>query len=177
MKKSNGHKLSGYLVSAAVAAATAAMAMPVQAYNLYSQDGTEVNLDVEAVFGMFSSDENYFGKPGNGSNWQEGYLKAGFSGSKEISGNNSLYGGLNFVSSGTWGDGDAGGNTNGSERRTAVEDAFVGFRSDMFDFSFGRQNFTIGDGFVINGDALNLGEGVFPGSDRGGAYWLAWVAT
>lgn len=173
MKKSNGRNLSGYLLTAAVAAATAAMAMPVQAYNLYSENGSELNLDIEAVVGTFSSDENYFGKTGNGSSWQEGYLKAGFSGSHALSEVNSLYGGLNFVSSGTWGDGDAGGNTDGSERRTAVEDAFIGFRTDNLDLSFGRQNFSIGDGFLINGDALNLGEGVFPDSNRGGAYWLA----
>ena len=173
MKKFTSHKLSGYLLTAAVAAATAAMALPAQAYNLYAEEGAELNLDVEAVFGTFSSDENYFGKSGNGSSWQEGYIKAGFSGSKALSEQTTVYGGLNFVSSGTWGDGDAGGNSDGSERRTAVEDAFIGFRSDMLDISFGRQNFSIGDGFLINGDALNFGEGVFPDSDRGGAYWLA----
>ncbi|MDO6561867.1 alginate export family protein [Amphritea sp. 1_MG-2023] len=173
MKTFNSHKLSGYLLTAAVASATAMMAMSAQAYNLYAEDGAELNLDIEAVLGTFSSDENYFGKSGNGSTWQEGYIKAGFSGSKAISEKATIYGGLNFVSSGTWGDGDAGGNTDGSERRTAVEDAFIGYRTDMLDLSFGRQNFSIGDGFLINGDSLNLGEGVFPDSNRGGAYWLA----
>lgn len=173
MKTFKTHKLSGYLLTAAVASATAIIALPAHAYNLYSEDGAELNLDIEAVFGTFSSDENYFGKSGNGSTWQEGYIKAGFSGSKAISEAATVYGGINFVSSGTWGDGDAGGNTDGSERRTALEDAFIGFRTDMLDLSFGRQNFSIGDGFLINGDALNLGEGVFTDSDRGGAYWLA----
>ncbi len=129
MKKSNDRNVSGYLLTAAVAAATAAMAMPVQAYNLYSENGSELNLDIEAVVGTFSSDENYFGKTGDGSSWQEGYLKAGLSGSHALSELNSVYGGLNFVSSGTWCDGDAVGNTDGSERRTAIKDAYVGFQN------------------------------------------------
>lgn len=162
-------KLSAVTLGTAVALASGS----ASAYNLYSENGSELNLDIEAIVGTFSSEENYFGKAGNGSTWQEAYIKAGFSGSKAVTENNAIYGGINFVSSGTWGDGDAGGNTSGNERRTALEDAYVGYRTDMIDISFGRQNFTIGDGFLINGDALNLGEGVFPGSDRGGAYWLA----
>ncbi len=48
----------------------------------------------------------------------------------------------------------------------------------MFELSVGSQNISIGDGFLINGDALNLGEGfdAIPGApdfDRGGGYWLA----
>ncbi|SEQ42230.1 hypothetical protein SAMN03080615_01478 [Amphritea atlantica] len=162
-------KLSAVALGSAIALASGS----ASAYNLYSDNGSELNLDIEAVVGTFSSQENYFGKMGDGSDWQEGYLKAGFSGSKTIDDVNSLYGGINFVSSGTWGDGDAGGNTDGSERRTALEDAYIGFRAGMVDLSIGRQNFSIGDGFLINGDALNLGEGVFPDSNRGGAYWLA----
>ncbi|WP_428036648.1 hypothetical protein [Amphritea sp.] len=177
MKKSNGHNLSGYLLSAAVAAATAAMAMPAQAYNLYSQDGTEVNLDVEAVVGVFSSDETYGNsesKPG----WQEGYIKYGFSGTRELSNGVSLFGAANAVSSGTWGDGDAAGLTTGDESKTKIEDLYAGFRTDMFELSVGRQNLSIGDGFILNGDSLNLGkglEGIDPAfePDRGGAYWLA----
>jgi hypothetical protein len=173
MRRFHGQKMTNYMLASAVALATASVAMPAQAYNIYSQDGAELNLDVELAVGIFSSEENYFGKAGNGSSWQESYLKTGLSGNKTITEESAIYGALNFVSSGTWGDGDAGGNTDGSERRTAVEDAYVGVRNGILDFSVGRQNFSIGDGFLINGDALNLGNGVFPGSDRGGAYWLA----
>ncbi|WP_299199666.1 alginate export family protein [uncultured Amphritea sp.] len=161
------------LSAVALGSAIALVSGSASAYNLYSENGSELNLDIEAVVGTFSSQENYFGKSGNSSSWQEGYLKAGFSGSKEVSTESTIYGGINFVSSGTWGDGDAGGNTNGSERHTEIEDAFVGVRTGLLDLSIGRQNFSIGDGFLINGDALNLGEGVFPDSNRGGAYWLA----
>ncbi|WP_296055089.1 hypothetical protein [uncultured Amphritea sp.] len=177
MKKLNGHNLSGYLLSAAVAAATAAMAMPAQAYNLYSQDGAEVNLDVEAVFGTFSSEETY-GNSASDPGWQEGYIKYGFSGSRDLGNGATLFGAANAVSSGTWGDGDAAGLTTGDETKTKIEDLYIGFRTDMFELSAGRQNLSIGDGFILNGDSLNLGkglEGIDPAfePDRGGAYWLA----
>ncbi|RTE67554.1 hypothetical protein EH243_00995 [Amphritea opalescens] len=166
------HKLSTVALGAAIALASGS----ASAYNLYDDDGSQLNLDIEAVFGTFSSNENYFGKSGNDSSWQEGYIKAGFSGSHALNDDSTVYGGLNVVSSGTWGDGDAAGNTDGSERRTALEDAFIGIRSGIIDVSLGRQNITIGDGFLINGDALNVGSGeTLPSfaDNRGGAYWLA----
>ncbi|MCO6061928.1 hypothetical protein NG726_35465, partial [Pseudomonas sp. MOB-449] len=84
-----------------------------------------------------------------------------------LGGAGSLYGALNLLSSGTWGDGDAAGFTLGSERMTDVEDAYLGWRSgDLFpalgengvDLSFGRQNLSVGDGFLVNGDSLNFGD-------------------
>jgi hypothetical protein len=44
---------------------------------------------------------------------------------------------------------------------------------DGLDLSFGRQQFAIGDGFLINGDALNFGDALGDDLNRGGAYWLA----
>jgi len=47
---------------------------------------------------------------------------------------------------------------------------------DGLEFSAGRQNLVIGDGFLINGDSLNFGEGLNGAGynfNRGGAYWLA----
>ena len=169
-------------------AVAALMSAPASAYNLYSENGTELNLDIEAVFGIFSSEENYnlgANTAAGGSDWQEGYIKYGFSGSHAYGSGASVFGGLNLVSSGTWGDGDAGGFTSGNETETDLEDAYVGWRSgsliptlgeDGLEFSFGRQNFSIGDGFLINGDALNLGDTLNGGGydfNRGGAYWLA----
>ena len=47
-------------------------------------------------------------------------------------------------------------------------------RHDPVDLSFGRQVITLGDGFIINDDGLNLGKGVADGElNRGGAYYLA----
>ncbi|WP_404362145.1 hypothetical protein [Marinobacter sp.] len=164
------------------------LSAPASAYNLYEQNGSELNLDVEAVVGVFSSQETYnLGAKSQAgeSEWQEGYIKYGLSGSHVIGSGSSVYGGVSLLSSGTWGDGDAGGITSGNERETDLEDAYLGWRSgnlipalgtDGLDLSAGRQQFSIGDGFLINSDALNFGDALSaPGLDfdRGGAYWLA----
>jgi len=168
--------------------AAAGLSAPASAYNVYNQNGTELNLDIEAALGVFSSQETYNlgAKTQSGdSQWQEGYIKYGLSGSQRVGSGSQIYGAVNLVSSGTWGDGDAGGITSGNERETDLEDAYLGWRSgtlipalgeDGLDFSVGRQQFTIGDGFLINSDALNFGDALNGGGldfDRGGAYWLA----
>ncbi|MFC6668762.1 hypothetical protein [Marinobacterium aestuariivivens] len=171
------------LLTAAVATT---LAMPAAAYNLYSENGRELNLDIELVAGAFSSDENYlFDTDRGGADWQEAYVKYGLSGSQALGSGAALFGGINLLSSGTWGDGDAGGFSSGDEGETDLEDAYLGWRSGSLvpalgenglEFSFGRQNFQIGDGFLINGDSLNFGDALNGGGfdfDRGGAYWLA----
>ncbi|CAI3806351.1 hypothetical protein DBADOPDK_04073 [Pseudomonas sp. MM223] len=150
--------------------------------SLYADDDSHLNADMLAVWGMFNSRKNYDGTTG-GSTWREGFIKYGLSGDQGLAGNGTLYGSLNWVSSATWGDGDAAGNTDGSERTTKIEDAFLGWRSaDLFpvlgkdgvDVSAGRQTIRLGSGFLINDDGPNLGNGVADGAlDRGGAYYLA----
>jgi hypothetical protein len=175
------------LILAAVVAALAAA--PATATELYNEDGRELSVDGMAMLGLFHSERNYnlLGtRESGGSTWQEGYVDAGLRGSLATGSGASLYGRASALASGTFGDGDAGGFTSGDERRVAVEDAFVGWRSgglfpglgeDGFDISAGRQALTLGDGFLIAGDALNLGDALdeLAGTnfDRGGAYWLA----
>lgn len=163
-----------------------AASLPAHAFELYNQNDSVLNADLEAIFAVMHSDESYavFGnREAGSSNWREGYIKYGLSGSQGLGNNGSLYGAFNLLSSGTWGDGDAGGFTEGTERRTDLEDAYLGWRSgNLFpalgengvDISVGRQQVIIGDGFLINDDALNLGD-VDLGADfdRGGAYYLA----
>ena len=156
------------------------------AYELYADDDSHLNAKVEAVFGLFHSQENYAlsGRLEEGSSsWREGYIKYGLSFDQGLAGVGTAYGAFGLLSSGTWGDGDAAGFTDGTERTTKIEDGSLGWRSgnlfealgeDGIDFSFGRQNIVIGDGFLIDGDALNLGKGVADGEfNRGGAYYLA----
>lgn len=159
---------------------------PTSAQELYNQGDSVLNGDLEAVFAALHSSENYDlvgNRRAGSSSWREGYAKYGLSGSLGLAGNGSLYGALNLVSSGTWGDGDAAGLTQGSERRTAVEDAYLGWRSadllpwlgkDGLDISAGRQVIRLGDGFLIQGDPVSFGD-VDLGADfdRGGAYYLA----
>ncbi|MCO6056969.1 alginate export family protein [Pseudomonas sp. MOB-449] len=156
------------------------------AYELYADEDTHLNANLEAVYGFFHSQENYAiagSKSEGSSSWREGYAKYGISFDQGLAEAGTSYGAFNLLSSGTWGDGDAAGFTDGSERTTKIEDAYLGWRSgklfealgeDGVDVSFGRQNVKVGDGFLINGDALNLGNGLADGEfNRGGAYWLA----
>jgi len=164
----------------------------VHAYQLYSEDdgGTVLNADLSAAFGWFGSEKNYIGDPEREPGrmrWQEGFAKYGLNGTTDKITAGSMYGGLSWISTGSFGDGDAGGITAGNERRTAVEDAYLGWKSgdlipalgkDGVDFSFGRQLVTV-DGFLITDDgfapgkAFNPIEGVRDGRfDRGGAFYL-----
>ncbi|MDR8386330.1 Alginate-exp domain-containing protein [Pseudomonas sp. E141] len=153
-----------------------------QAYELYADDDTTVTGNFLAVYGMFNSRKNYDGTRG-GSSWREGFIKYGLSIDQTLGAMGSVYGTANLVSSGTWGDGDAAGLSDGSERTTKFDETFAGWRSgDLFpalgkdgvDLSYGRQVITLGDGFIINDDGLNLGKGVADGEfNRGGAYYLA----
>ncbi|WP_236184685.1 alginate export family protein [Pseudomonas protegens] len=159
-----------------------AMSGPAQAYELYADDDSHLNADVLAVYGMFNSRKNYDGRPG-GSTWREGFIKYGLSGDQSLYGSGTAYGAFSLISSTTWGDGDAAGNSDGSERTTTIEDAYLGWRSaelfpglgsDGVDLSFGRQVVKLGSGFLLNDDGPNLGKGPVDGHlNRGGAYYLA----
>ncbi|MFW3895634.1 hypothetical protein [Pseudomonas bharatica] len=176
------HRLLPLARAVGLSLVTLAAAQPALAYELYADDDTHLNADMLAVYGMFNSRKNYDGTRG-GSTWREGFIKYGVSGDQGLGGNGTLYGTFNLVSSATWGDGDAAGNTDGSERTTKIEDAFLGWRSgDLFpafgkdgvDFSAGRQVVKLGSGFLINDDGPNLGKGPADGAlNRGGAYYLA----
>lgn len=156
-----------------------ALACDVRAYELYNHDDTVLNADLKAMYAWLTSQESYNGKEGR-STWQEGFVNFGLSGSTRLGGG-SAYGGVSAVSSASWGDGDAGGNSTGNERETDWENAFVGWRSgkllpllgeDGLDISAGRQDFLVGDAFVIGANSFNPGNAYGERYDRGGAYYL-----
>lgn len=165
-----------------------AFVLPAQAYELYKVERVELNADINAAYGLFSSQESYDqvrNQPGS-QNWQEGFVKYGLSGHYMLDLNSRVYGAARLISTASWDDGDAAGFTTGSERRSNVEDAYVGWKSghvftvfgeDGFDFSLGRQRYAVGSGFLLYGDTLNFGKGfnaLAPQSlNRGGAYYLA----
>jgi len=161
-----------------IAVCLACMAGTTSAYSLLSNEKGYFGIDIEAAYGIFDIDKNFNGTD-NGSSWQEGYIKYGFSGQWQTTG--IIYGAINAVSSATWGDGDPAGFTLGNERRTAWEEVYLGWRSDHLfpalgadavDIAIGSKVVTLGDGFIINDDGLNMGNGVAL-LNRGGAYYLA----
>ncbi|OKO32423.1 hypothetical protein [Acinetobacter baumannii] len=154
---------------------------------LYKTDDTQISANIIATIGTFYSKKNYIPNAENESySWQEGYLQYGLNAEQKIGEFGSVYGKANLVSAGTWGDGDAAGFTDGSERATKIEDAFVGWKSgdlipwlghNGLDISFGRQNICFGDGFLICADAPNVGHSPLLGEafnrKGGGTYYLA----
>ena len=160
---------------AAVLLAGLAMLGSAQAETFYEQDGTTLGFNADGMAGAFSTREDYLGE--GGKKWREAFIHGVVVGSTRA-GSGELYGGLGALAQGTWGDGDAGGYTTGRERDVDLEDAYLGWRTaaGTVDFSFGRQQFQLGDGFLIAGDRINLGKGLDAlgvDVDRGGAYYLA----
>ena len=156
-----------------------------QAGQLYDNGTTQISYKLSATLAAMHSSENYAQSgnlSGGDSDWQEGVLQYGVDITHALR-HGSLYGALNWTSTASWEDGDAAGFSNGSERTTKIEDAYAGWRSgdlvpalgeDGIDFSVGRQYIQVGDGFLIAGDALNVGNGIADGLlNRGGAYYLA----
>ena len=162
------------------------------ALELVKDDRASLNLDLAADVGMFHSEESYAQvRTDSGSvSWQEAFGSVGLSGSIAVGGASEMYGNLSLTISATWGDGDAAGFSTGDETTTDIENGYLGWRSGTLwpalgkngvDISAGRQNYKIGSGFLIDGDALNFGKGfnnsigpgALPGSvNRGGAYYL-----
>ena len=168
-----------------LAALLAGASLSASAHELYSDAERHLNANVEAVFGAFHSERSYAiarDQPGSTS-WREGYIKYGLSADQALGSVGSLYGAFAMLSSATWGDGDAAGFSDGSERTSKIEDAYVGWKSgnlvpmlgeDGIDLSFGKQMVAVGDGFLLQGDSLNVGHGLADGQfNRGGAYYLA----
>lgn len=152
---------------------------PAQALELLKTETSKIDLNTELMLSAISSEHTYaiLYEEDKRVTWQEGYLKTGFIGSNTYKAG-EFFAAVSLVASMTGGDGDAAGFTTGEENTTELEDLLLGWRNDFFEISAGRQSFTVGDGWLMNGDALNLGKGfdAVPGApdfDRGGAYWLA----
>ena len=167
--------------------ALAVVGQSAWAATIYKDGNTKLDFTLQALYGAFHSSESYNqGGPvkSGAAGWQEGVLRAGFKGQTLLPGlhDSSLYGETTWVASGTWDGGDAAGYTDGSERRASIDRAYIGWRSgnlmhdwgkDFVDVSVGSQKIQIGDGFIINGDGLSVGNNIADGQfDRGGAYYL-----
>ena len=158
------------------AALMVALATPVHSAVLSESEERTIELNLEAMAGYFSASEDYLAE--GGKDWQEAYGKGTVAIEQSLANASTIYGGLGVIALGTFGDGDAAGFTTGDESDADIENAYVGWRSagSTLDLSVGRQGFQLGDGFLIAGDVISLGEGLDPlgvDVDRGGAYYLA----
>lgn len=175
MKKATLLKASKTALASAISLIVSA---PVMALSLSETEQHSLSLDIESIVAGFSASEDYIGDGDNGRDWQEAYLKATLNASRTLT-RGSVYGGVGAIALGTFGDGDTGGYTNGEESDLVLDSAFVGWKNsdESLDVSVGRQFFQLGDGFLIAGDAISLGQQLEDDFgvdvDRGGAYYLA----
>jgi hypothetical protein len=145
---------------------------------LYKNNGTEINGAFKAEAGLFKTRGTNFGGAG-GFDWSEGYVKPKVTASQTLSETGrKVYGGLSAVGSFTRDDGDATGFfTNGEPEEISMDLAYIGYNSGALagkplgindvDFSVGRNNLFIGDGFLIGDPHFDNGdEGVFYLSPR-----------
>lgn len=134
---------------------------------------------LDMTYAIFHSEKNYNDPAAQHAvSWQEAYAKYGLQ--AEYHGQDSLWSAnIIGISSATFGDGDAGGFTTGKERKTSIEEWRLGWKNTAknqtdIEISLGRQKVVVGDGFIVAGDALNLGKALADGEvDRGGGYYLA----
>ncbi len=157
---------------------------PGQAIELLQDGGLSIEADLEVGAVYLYTDNTNFGsgrvdlKSGDNTGdaqWGEGYLKPSLDLTYATEAAGTLYGGASAVGALTVGDGDAGGFTDGGDKQLDVEGLYAGWRSaslfadslgeDALDLSLGRQDFHVGDGFLIwDGNFDTAGDG---------AYWLA----
>lgn len=130
---------------------------------LWDRDGLQMDLSCTVAFGYFHAADTNFGagRPRDGAttlDWGEGYIKPKLTASFDTGKAGSFYGGFGYVGTATRGDGDAGDFTPANTTALDNEYLYIGWRSgallpalgtDALDLSFGRQEFEVGDGFLI----------------------------
>lgn len=168
--------------SATLAGALVAASLPAYAVQVADLGETVVNVDGQAILAAFHSDKSYVSGTAmvdESRDWQEGAAGVGIEFMPKSAG---FYSRLSGLGTASWGDGDAAGYSSGEEREFDVEDAYLGYRNPAFgsadtpwsvDLSAGRKKVVLGDGFLIGGDVVSLGDPLGKEFDRGGAVYLA----
>lgn len=151
----------------------------VQADNVQINENLSIKPSIDMMYGAMYSKKSYNNPEAQDDiSWQEAYASYGVEGQYRL-GKNELYATVKGLSSATFGDGDAAGFSDGSERKTTVGEWSLGWRNGAadkakIDLSIGRQSVQIADGFLVAGDALNMGKGIADGElNRGGGYYIA----
>lgn len=158
----------------------AAEEAPATGIALYDKDGAHLQFNFTGGMGVFAANNNAFGagvtstetgeRKGH-TRWLESYVKPGLSGNVETNGFGNVYGGVSVVGSTTQGDGDAYQSSHGKTSHGDLEQLSLGWTSsdllsqkDAVDISGGRQDFVLGDGFLLADGNSDAG--------KDGAYWF-----
>lgn len=145
---------------------------------IYETDTTTVTATVDAAAAYLHTVNPNFGRgyrDKNNFDWIEAFVKPGVKGRYTFGDGNTVYGGYSAVAVTTRGDGDPSNFSPDEPSSAETEDAYLGWTSGKLtsavlgdytlDLSAGRQQFVIGDGFLIN-------DGHFDQAGDG-AFWLA----
>ena len=158
-------------------AADAADGNPLSIYK--DENGSYLKGTFKGQLAYFNQKDSWFGESrqnlGNHSgHWWEGVIQPGMEGSYFSDGAGEVYGRMGAVLATTDGTDAANSNDgNGDISDMRMEDAYIGWRSgqlfsslgkDFLDISFGRQQYTAGNGFLFYNESSN--------GDRRGAYWM-----
>jgi hypothetical protein len=162
---SNYIRLSVAAALLACASARAEDAPKEESYGLPA--GTDWKLELKAGWGFFGFGNSLYAAGHDepttelSDNWMEGFVKGGFSGTHKMSGGGELYGAVTGVGERTY---NAPPPLVGDEASSFdLEDLYLGWRNETFDFKVGRTQYTIGHGMLIY-------DGASEGGSRGG-YW------
>jgi hypothetical protein len=89
----------------------------------------------------------------------------------QLAGASRVYGAVSFVAATTTLDGELSGKVaRAGDQAFNTDHAYVGWRNDLVDLSFGGQEFSVGDGFII-------GDGNFNQGGENGQYWTGAFAA
>ncbi|MFC3676409.1 alginate export family protein [Ferrovibrio xuzhouensis] len=177
------HRRAAFLAASALTAAVT-LAGPARAGDdepsglNYKAGALDLHLGVDAGLAYYgvknagngTGSNSRTGERNGGRDWFEGFIAPKADASLDI-GTGSLYGGLRIVGEATRGNGDAAADSTTSDQpsATALDNYFLGWKSgdslselgdDGLDLSVGRQDFSIGDGFLIQ-------DGTIEGQKRG----------
>ena len=138
--------------------------------SLADGENFKAGLTLEFGAGLFTSNDSNFGADGDdAAGWYEGYVKPILNASYSTSAGN-FYGGLSYVASATRGDGDIAGFTDDESDGISSELTYLGWKSgslfsslgdDALDISFGEQEFSIGDGFLVMDGEFDYVDGAY----------------
>lgn len=147
-------------------------AASAQAHSLYQGDAGTLDFNLELTAAALYSSFDFAAAKQRSSTWVESYARSSFSGTAAVPGG-TAFGKLGIIGSKLFGEGDPAGSSTGHEYRTDLDNAYVGWKNDWLEISTGRQQYVMGDAFLIAGDQLNFGERAGNGFNRGGLYYLA----
>lgn len=170
--------LSAALTAGQARAEEAEKANPLQFYT--GENGSYAKVTLEADLGFFTQGNSYFGNsadPDNlgrkSDNWWESLIRPGLDVNYVLPSTQTIYGQFDVVQANTFGGIDAAASTDGDGHSLRVDHAFAGWKSgnlfsslgeDFLDISFGRQRYTLGNGFLF----ASQGQA----SQGRAAYWI-----